>query len=85
MRLRYYGSETVGERGQIQIPAAARRALGIVDGETMVVVGKGKGQLMLVKARMASAYVSQARSELMELSRQFQAHGEAAEETAKTS
>ena len=85
LRLRYYGSETVGERGQIQIPAEARRALGIVDGEAMVVVGEGKGHLMLVKAKMAGEFVSRARSDLVELQRQLQAHGEAAEETAKTS
>ena len=82
--MRYYGPATVGERGQIEIPAEARRALGIVGGERMVVFGRGKGRLMLVKAETVSQFVSRALSDLAELERQLGSDAEVAEEVAKT-
>jgi len=82
-RLCYYGSATVGERGQMVIPAEARRALSIDDGEKMVVFGRGKGRLMLVKAEMVSEFVSRALSDSAELERQLRSDGEVAEELEK--
>ena len=79
-RLRYYGSATVGERGQMVIPAEARRALDIDDGEKMVVFGRDKGRLVLVKAEIVSEYVSRALSEFAELERQLRSEAEVTEE-----
>ncbi|MFQ6098575.1 MAG: AbrB/MazE/SpoVT family DNA-binding domain-containing protein, partial [Armatimonadota bacterium] len=56
--MRYFGSATVGDRGQMVIPAAARRELGIQPGEKMVIFGRGKGRLTLVKAELVSSFVS---------------------------
>lgn len=38
-----YGTATVGTKGQIVIPADARKALGIEEGERLYVVGSEKG------------------------------------------
>ncbi|MFQ5792608.1 MAG: AbrB/MazE/SpoVT family DNA-binding domain-containing protein [Acidobacteriota bacterium] len=83
-RMRYFGSATVGERGQMVIPAEARRALDINDGEKIVVFGRGKGRLTLVKADMVSEFVSRALTDLTELERQLRSESEIAEEAAET-
>lgn len=86
--MRYFGSATVGDRGQMVIPAAARRELGIQPGEKMVIFGRGKGRLTLVKAELVSSFVSKALTDLAELERRLREDsesdepGEAAEEAA---
>ena len=47
----FYGAVTVGERGQIAIPAEARRELEIAPGTKLVVLGgPDKRLLMMLKA-----------------------------------
>ncbi|MDR3710184.1 MAG: AbrB/MazE/SpoVT family DNA-binding domain-containing protein [Capsulimonadaceae bacterium] len=47
----FYGTVTVGERGQIVIPAEARRAFDIETGEKLIVIGTpDKHHLMICKA-----------------------------------
>jgi AbrB family looped-hinge helix DNA binding protein len=49
--LNFYGAVTVGERGQIVIPAEARRALSIEAGDKLLILCLPSGQnLMIVKA-----------------------------------
>ena len=46
----FYGTVTVGERGQIVIPAEARRDLEIETGEKLIVIGMpNKHHLMICK------------------------------------
>ena len=46
-----FGSATVGSRGQVVIPASARKELGIDTGATLLVfMGPGRRGLMLLKA-----------------------------------
>ena len=45
-----YGTTTVGEKGQIVIPAEARKAYDIEPGDKLVVAGKGNHPLLLFKA-----------------------------------
>ncbi|MCG2783717.1 MAG: AbrB/MazE/SpoVT family DNA-binding domain-containing protein [Anaerolineae bacterium] len=47
---RFYGSVTVSERGQIVIPAEARRDFGIEVGEKLLVFGDLEQGLALMKA-----------------------------------
>jgi len=57
----YFGSATVGERGQMVIPADARKALGIEAGDKMVIFGHGGGRrLVLMKAELMTQYVTRA-------------------------
>jgi len=48
---RIYGAATVGERGQISLPADARRELGIEPGDKLMVFGnKVNDSIVLIKA-----------------------------------
>jgi len=49
-RKRFYGSITVSDRGQIVIPAEARRDFGIEVGEKLLVLGDLDQGLAIVKA-----------------------------------
>lgn len=47
----FYGSVVVGERGQIVIPAEARRDLGLAPGDKLIILGSPQGAgLMVTKA-----------------------------------
>ncbi|HHO56956.1 MAG TPA: AbrB/MazE/SpoVT family DNA-binding domain-containing protein [Thermoplasmatales archaeon] len=51
----FYGSATVGERGQIVLPSKLRKKLGIKAGDKILVLGRekyGKWGIMLVKAEV---------------------------------
>jgi AbrB family looped-hinge helix DNA binding protein len=51
----FYDAVTVGERGQIVIPQAAREYFGIKPGSKLLVVGGGgPGALVLLKAEMVT-------------------------------
>jgi len=64
----YFGSATVGERGQMVIPADARKALGIEAGDKMVIFGHGGGRrLVLMKAELMTQYVTKALGDLAAL------------------
>ena len=45
---KFYASVTVGERGQIAIPAEARRELEITQGTKLVVLGSPDNQMLLI-------------------------------------
>lgn len=69
---RCYGTTTVSERGQIVIPAEARRALGITCGTKLVVFRSGSmagNALVLLTAGTVADYVQQAMTRLTELER----------------
>ena len=44
-----YGTTTIGEKGQVVIPAEARKALKLVPGEKLLVFGMGREMLALSK------------------------------------
>ncbi len=62
----YFGSATLGERGQIVIPADARKAMGLGAGDKLVVFGHGHG-LVLMRAESVAEYVSRALGDLTAL------------------
>lgn len=45
----FYGSTTVGEKGQVVIPMEARKAMKLLKGEKLLVFGKGTDMLALAK------------------------------------
>ena len=58
---KFYGSVTVAKRGQVSIPAEARRDLGIMPSTKLLVFsGQGKKALMLVKAESVSEFIANA-------------------------
>ncbi len=46
---RFYGTTTVGEKGQIVIPAEARQAMDITKGDKLLTFGIGSNMVALVK------------------------------------
>lgn len=62
----FYGAVTVGERGQIVIPQAAREKMGIKPGDKILVVGKSERHpgLLLLKAEAMNEFLTRAMSEL---------------------
>lgn len=57
--LNLYGLVTVGKRGQVVIPAKARRVLGITPATKLLVFSKGGcDALILAKAELASQFVN---------------------------
>ena len=55
----FYGAVTVSERGQIVIPAQARRDLDIEIGEKLLVVSGPADGLVLIRARVVGRMLSQ--------------------------
>jgi AbrB family looped-hinge helix DNA binding protein len=56
----FHGVATVGEKGQVVIPASARKALELETGEKLLVFGMGDGTVMLCKvseiAKLSAAF-----------------------------
>jgi AbrB family looped-hinge helix DNA binding protein len=62
-----YGAVTVGERGQIVIPAQARKLYRIKPGDKLVVFAKSGGPIGLVPAEHFSHFLNQATSMLAKM------------------
>lgn len=63
-----YGTTTVGERGQVVIPAEARRDFEITPNTKLLVFGgPGHGGLMLAKAETISQFITKATGMLARL------------------
>lgn len=52
---RFYGSVTVGERGQIVVPAQARRDHGIKAGDKLIVLGNAEGIALMQVGKLLEA------------------------------
>jgi len=62
---KFYGAVTVGERGQVAIPAEARREMGIEPSEKLLAFGNPTKQvLLLVKAEFATEMLANATAAL---------------------
>ncbi len=46
---RFYGTTTVGEKGQVVIPAEARQSMGIAKGDKLLTFGFGSNMVAMVK------------------------------------
>jgi AbrB family looped-hinge helix DNA binding protein len=56
---KFYGAVVVGERGQIVIPAEARRELAITPGEKLLIMGSFHGDgLMIIKTESVAQILS---------------------------
>jgi AbrB family looped-hinge helix DNA binding protein len=62
-----YGSSTISERGQIVIPAEARREMGLEPGTRLLIFGpEGRPVLTLMTADMVAKFVRHAMERLAE-------------------
>jgi AbrB family looped-hinge helix DNA binding protein len=58
---KFYGATTIGERGQMVIPAEARKDFNITPASKLLVFGsQGHGGLMIVKAEDVTEFISAA-------------------------
>lgn len=68
LRSHFLGSTTVGERGQIVIPAEARKALNINSGDKLLVFRRHRHKgLLLLPAEIVDKLVSEAWEEASQL------------------
>ena len=64
----FWGSATVGERGQIVIPADARQELEIKPGDKLLIFsGMHGGSLNVMKAEQVTEFVSRAMAKLTKM------------------
>jgi len=64
----FWGSATVGERGQIVIPADARQELDIKSGDKLLIFsGMHGGSLNVMKAEQVTEFVSRAMAKLTKM------------------
>jgi len=62
---KFYGATTVGERGQVVIPAEARRDFEMTPATKLLVFGsRGHGGLLLTKAETFSEFITTATEKL---------------------
>jgi len=76
LKARFLGATTVGERGQIVIPAEARREYGLEFGDKVLVFGRHqKMGLLLVKDEIIARYVDETLAELSGLEKLLENRG----------
>ena len=72
----FYGAATVGERGQIVIPAEARKKFGIETGDKILIMGAPHNRgLMLVKIDAMREFMTTLLSDLQHLESEIQKDG----------
>jgi AbrB family looped-hinge helix DNA binding protein len=90
MAPKFYGATTVGERGQMVIPAEARRDLDITPSTKLLVFGsRDKGGLMITKAESFAEFLTKAADMLSRFDEVLKANieprgGEEVKEMGKT-
>ena len=55
---KFYGTTTVGEKGQLVVPTEARAAMGLNRGDKLLVFGVGDDMLMLAKLSNLERFAS---------------------------
>jgi len=74
---RFYGSATVGERGQIVLPAELRRAYGIKQGDKLLVIGLGHGQnIVLFKAEAMDEFLEMMTEDIAHMRSELKKRGD---------
>lgn len=63
----FYGTATVGERGQIVIPAEARKCANILPGDKVLVVGHPPNGLMILKMDAMKLFLSSLKDDFAEM------------------
>jgi AbrB family looped-hinge helix DNA binding protein len=65
---KFYGSTTVGERGQVVIPAEARRDLNITQGTKLLVFsGHGGDDLVFTRAESMAEFINKAKEMMTQM------------------
>jgi AbrB family looped-hinge helix DNA binding protein len=71
---KFYGSATVGERGQVAIPAEARRDQSITPASKLLVFGSPDGKaLILIRAEAVTEFITNVSALLSQFAQTLQA------------
>lgn len=70
----FFGTATVGERGQIVIPAEARKKFQIETGDKLLIVGHGEKGLMLFKIDAMREFMNTLMEDLQRVEKEYQQH-----------
>lgn len=74
---KFYGATTIGERGQMVIPAEARKDFNITPANKLLVFGsQGHGGLMIFKAEDITEFISAATEMLRSFEEVLKKHAE---------
>jgi AbrB family looped-hinge helix DNA binding protein len=74
---KFYGATTIGERGQMVIPAEARKDFNITPANKLLVFGsEGHGGLMIVKAEDITKFIATATEMLRSFEDVLKKHAE---------
>ena len=68
----FFGTATVGERGQIVIPAEARKKYGIETGDKLLIVGHGDKGIMMFKIDALREFMSTIMEDLQRVETEYQ-------------
>ena len=68
----FFGTATVGERGQIVIPAEARKKYAIETGDKILVVGHGEKGMMLFKIDALREFMTTMMEDLQFVEKEYQ-------------
>ena len=68
----FFGTATVGERGQIVIPAEARKRYDIETGDKLLIVGHGDKGVMLFKIDALREFMSTIMEDLQRVETEYQ-------------
>lgn len=60
----FYGTATIGEKGQVVIPSQAREAMRLKKGDKLLVFGMGRGIVALTKLDKVEQFASHLSSRL---------------------
>jgi AbrB family looped-hinge helix DNA binding protein len=71
---RFYGTTTVGEKGQIVIPSEARTTMKLKKGEKLLAFGMGTDMLVLSKLANLEAFASHLASHLQKVQEIIKQH-----------
>ena len=67
-KMKFWGAGTVGTKGQVVIPAEAREALNIKEGDKLLMVSAAHGKaLMIIKPEIVEEYMERMQTGLQEL------------------
>jgi AbrB family looped-hinge helix DNA binding protein len=70
----FFGTATVGERGQIVIPAEARKKLGIETGDKLLIVGHGEKGLMLLQIDAMREFMNAMMQDIDQVEKEHRQH-----------
>lgn len=73
---KFWGAATVGTKGQVVIPAEAREAFGINEGDKILVLSPpSKAGIVMVKPDILNRYMERVQSDVQEMLNTFNTNG----------